>query len=1403
MPNNSSAGSEILSRLQQAPTIHPASASLFTDWSLEPGDVVTVKSDEEAYMVPIYTMLMEWTGSSKVEISSSGNQKREPLPALTRRDYATRSAINGMRQKMEDQEEINQQYQHWRTETNQQLTSVYKITGVKLDRYGRPIYQQAKDAQGNPLWETDEQGNPVYDTDLQGNIIYEMDEHGNYVLDEHGNKIPRKKPVYVLDEAGNPVPVYDPDSTGSISSSITQTAQSLNILYEQTGGVTEKFDPEKQYHAGDYVLSPNGVSCRFKVDHLGPWSNDDVVFVPNLQTQITTNATEISNRVTQTSLTQTLGSYITQNAYSVSIGAFLDDNGKVSAAKIVTEINAQDKTSKVIISADMVELDGLVTVSDLFSEGGAYVQDTIHVGGLHVYEDVSIDGNITTSTDSELTLGIIECTSLTATDSMYIGDTEITESFFTDSLTNASVANNILTITKADGTTINFSKATTLNTSDTFTVNGARVTAGWSGGTYTVVATQTNYNTTTEEDETTVVGTASTTIGISSSSWNSPASETVTADTNHPHGVKYTIAPSINLGYQVTQETGPGSTETIMVDIPDRTGLSISAADITSVYEAGRSAGLGALTWDVTSWDYDDTNDVYQCSVRTWDGTSVIDTEYVSLPSLKTVVTNPTTKKSSWWNASTNKYVIPGTSIYAQAYLTTDSSSEHDVTTVVGKGSDIVIDPTEAVTAGQNSVTIAEPPVWNDSTVTGHENTLQVSTSGRGTEDVKYWSVSASSLTLTKGSLTKATVSGSTVDYAGSYRISRSGGGIVSVKGVQTSIYASVTALTLALELAEPTVSHSWDSTNHVYTYEKSASLTVDNAANVLTRNVTTGLTLTPTEAINYGFDVCHDSIGLSVSTQTLAASTRTLAAGTSLTIYPKAKDSATASSASNITTAGITITAEAATVSGDVDVTGPTWSNNGTANNTNTATFSPASGNGDPANVQLTMTNTITAMNWNSSTHVYAIGATGSVKDGDSIERLKVVGSNSLTPTDAINYGKTLVNVTSIDKVSNSLVYDKNNDTVTADIIVSLSNGTSKTFQNVDLSEAYVAGKYDKESVYYQYFEVELSDGDDFTTTKDEDDEGNLLRVYVGDINDEGKDDYVEYIYAYNHFSSSNNVAVYGSSSVYSSSPIGYLYPNSALTVIMKDESTDRWYYIKYGNYYGYVRSEDVSRSPIASKPIRTDGVWAQAPSGTTPIEDPIYTYTGTIKESTALRASASGTSTSIMTLSANTSVLCDTDISTITDGNTWIGVKTKGSNPQEGYVQAKYFKEFNSGSTPEYQLTSFSVTGVYHETTGSTTTKYIKMKLYGKSNFVEYASSATYSAQYQAMTTVNRTSQYLATTYSGSYHAWHNASTWGTGDMYFKVRIKLNYSNGTDSYSEEILVPVTSRGSNTYNNI
>lgn len=83
--------------------------------------------------------------------------------------------------------------------------------------------------------------------------------------------------------------------------------------------------------------------------------------------------------------------------------------------------------------------------------------------------------------------------------------------------------------------------------------------------------------------------------------------------------------------------------------------------------------------------------------------------------------------------------------------------------------------------------------------------------------------------------------------------------------------------------------------------------LTADtNNEHVLATGNGTQTVIDPTEAVDRGFGICHDSIGLSAATQTLPA-------GNSVTIYPKAKATAAAESATDITSKGITITAAAA----------------------------------------------------------------------------------------------------------------------------------------------------------------------------------------------------------------------------------------------------------------------------------------------------------------------------------------------------------------------------------------------------------------------------------------------------------------------------------------------------------
>ena len=87
------AAQNIYNRLAASPTYHPANASLFTDWNLQAGDVVTVAADNESYSVPIYNMKLKWVGQAKVDIESTGNPEREQPKAADRKAY--RSAAGG------------------------------------------------------------------------------------------------------------------------------------------------------------------------------------------------------------------------------------------------------------------------------------------------------------------------------------------------------------------------------------------------------------------------------------------------------------------------------------------------------------------------------------------------------------------------------------------------------------------------------------------------------------------------------------------------------------------------------------------------------------------------------------------------------------------------------------------------------------------------------------------------------------------------------------------------------------------------------------------------------------------------------------------------------------------------------------------------------------------------------------------------------------------------------------------------------------------------------------------------------------------------------------------------------------------------------------------------------------
>lgn len=155
MPNT--AEQAIYNRLASAPTFHPASAKLLpTDWTLEPGDVVTVKSGETSYSVPVYSMDLTWNANSqnetcesattRISVESTGGQTREPLPELQRKQFEQdRNAYTNFKAQ---KQEIDEHWQHVTQVTDHGMEDCFGVIGVKLDAQHKPI----KDAQGNYVW---------------------------------------------------------------------------------------------------------------------------------------------------------------------------------------------------------------------------------------------------------------------------------------------------------------------------------------------------------------------------------------------------------------------------------------------------------------------------------------------------------------------------------------------------------------------------------------------------------------------------------------------------------------------------------------------------------------------------------------------------------------------------------------------------------------------------------------------------------------------------------------------------------------------------------------------------------------------------------------------------------------------------------------------------------------------------------------------------------------------------------------------------------------------------------------------------------------------------------------------------------------------------------------------------
>lgn len=82
------AAGPIYKQISFFPEYTPGSAVWFGDWSYRPGDIFTVSYDGVSYRFPVFRYKLEWAGSARINLESTGNEYREVMDAQSRETYA-------------------------------------------------------------------------------------------------------------------------------------------------------------------------------------------------------------------------------------------------------------------------------------------------------------------------------------------------------------------------------------------------------------------------------------------------------------------------------------------------------------------------------------------------------------------------------------------------------------------------------------------------------------------------------------------------------------------------------------------------------------------------------------------------------------------------------------------------------------------------------------------------------------------------------------------------------------------------------------------------------------------------------------------------------------------------------------------------------------------------------------------------------------------------------------------------------------------------------------------------------------------------------------------------------------------------------------------------------------------
>lgn len=323
----------IRTRLNGVEPYHPFDAETFADWSVEAGDIVTVKRGEEEYASPVQSSRMVWKGSPQVTLSSGGSKERKAISKVSRQKYGRGSGA---------------------VRNGQELAGKAKIvTGMTLPE------GEYKDGD---MWI---QGNLISTWD-EADMLPWVDDQTDYDWSQmRGTKTWIKKSGTWEIAQNETLDEVKPDFYKN-EISVGMMAAKVQTIEGQVYANAARLDVRADQITADVYEQVHGLESH--ITQTAKMVRSEVIDKENgLYSTITQTASNIRQEVVSTK--DDLKSSI--DIQADRIGLVVEGTGAnahIRPAQIVASINAQTGTSTVYIGADKIKLDGYVMATYLTTD---------------------------------------------------------------------------------------------------------------------------------------------------------------------------------------------------------------------------------------------------------------------------------------------------------------------------------------------------------------------------------------------------------------------------------------------------------------------------------------------------------------------------------------------------------------------------------------------------------------------------------------------------------------------------------------------------------------------------------------------------------------------------------------------------------------------------------------------------------------------------------------------------------------------------------------------------------------------------------------------------------------------------------------------------------------------------